>query len=391
MSGQDRLDHVCVSSIDWTDLWQGPQEVMTRFANQGARVLYIENTGIRGPRLRDARRILRRLAANVPRPASSRVLPPGITVVSPVTVPLPWSRTARIVNDVALARRLPAVARSAGLGTAAIWTFLPTPFAMDVIAAFPRRAAAIYYCVADFEELTDDREAFLRAEADLLSRVDLVFVGGRVLQQRFAGRHDRVRLAPFSVADGFFRDAPTPRDLAAISRPRVGYVGGLHRHVDQQLVYGVARAMPDVQFVFVGPWIGERWAISAPNLHFVGARSHADLPGYVDGFDVCVVPYARSRFTETVWPTKLHEYLARGKPVVATSLPEVTMLDYPPEILALAEDVPQSVAAIRRLLASNSVAAEAKKLADAYRWSTLVDRMQSEIRIVRDAGANGDR
>jgi len=375
--------HVCLSSIDWNYLWQGPQEVMTRLARSGSQVLFVEHMGVRRPYLADWRRVLQRALDWGAHPVGRVGPEPGIRILSPVVLPFPWSSVARSINRVLFADRLPERAKRLGMTTPVIWTFVPTPVAVDTIRAFRgQRGCAAYYCVADFEAVTD-RPALMRASEDaLLSEVDVVFVGGRVLRERFEGRHDNVILAPFSVADHFFAtDTGVPNDLQAIPHPRVGYIGGLHRHIDQPLLERVAALLPDVQFVFVGPKVSGDWHLEQmPNVHMLGRREHELLPAYVDGFDVGLVPYSLSEFTETVWPTKLHEYLARGKPVVSTPLPEVRLLGYDPHAVRIGGTPETVVEAIQAALADlPRWQHERQELARVHTWTRLVDRMTAEI------------
>lgn len=385
-------DQVCFSSIDWGYLWQGPQEVMSRFARSGSRVLFVENTGVRRPRLEDAGRLFSRLRSWRAAPGGSdRAGVDGLTILSPLVLPLPWSLLARAVNRRLFADGLPERVARAGLRRPVVWTFLPNPLVLDAFRAFRRtRALAIYYCVADFEQVTDDPVALRRAEDELLGEVDIVFAGGRALEARFTGRHPRVVRAPFSVADAFFGPpSAVPADLAAIPRPRVGYVGGLHKHVDLALLEGLVGAMPEVSFVFIGPQVSAPWALAdRPNVYLLGRREQAELPAYVDGMDVCFVPYQRSRFTETVWPTKLHEYLARGKPVVSTPLPEVLALGYEPAVVRVAATPAEAAEAIRAALAdAPGAAARRRALAQEHSWALLVERMRAEIERAIEARA----
>jgi UDP-galactopyranose mutase len=377
-------DHVCLASIDWGYLWQGPQEVTTRLARAGSKVLYVEHAGIRRPYLADWRRIVQRVrdwsSAPAGRPADAD---PRITIVSPLVLPFPWSRIARAVNGAIFARRLPERSRRLGLEHPVVWTFVPTPLAVDTMRAFRgRRAASVYYCVADFEALADDQWRMRRSEDELLADVGVVLAGGRVLQRRLGQRHGNGALAPFSVADSFFGPpAPEPEDVRRIPRPRAAYVGGLHRHVDQRLLERVIPSLPDVQFVFIGPKVSGDWAIEAfPNTHFLGRRAHDDLPAYIDAMDACFVPYQLSAFTGTVWPTKLHEYFARGKPAVSTPLDEVLLLGYASPDLHVAGSADELRAALLSAIAAGGEGAERRvELAREYSWDRTMARISAAI------------
>ena len=138
-----------------------------------------------------------------------------------------------------------------------------------------------------------------------------------------------MHLFPFGVSFERFDAVRRERRSAArrfrgAAAPVVGYVGGLHQWVDQDLLAAVAARMPDVTFALVGPAQTDVSTLErCPNVHLLGQRPHADVPRYVKAFDVGIVPYRLTEYTANVYPTKLNEYLVMGIPVVATDLPEI--------------------------------------------------------------------
>jgi uncharacterized SAM-binding protein YcdF (DUF218 family) len=113
-------------------------------------------------------------------------------------------------------------------------------------------------------------------------------------------------------------------ELENMPRPLIGYVGGVHKWIDFFLLEKLAQRYPDYSFIFVGPLqadIGR--LLSYKNMHFLGQKPHDKIPYYMKEFDVCIIPYLITEYTRNVYPTKLNEYLAMGKPVVSTALPEV--------------------------------------------------------------------
>lgn len=378
-------DHICVSSIDWEFLWQGHQELMARFAREGSRVLWVENTGVRTPRLADWRRLVKRAVSWGRRPSGRRAPDlRGLWVLSPIVLPFPWSPAARILNRIFFASGLPYLARKVGLQRPVVWTFLPTPLAVDTLRAFRKeRSLAVYYAIADFSQLVDRPDRLPGSEAELLAEVDLVFTDGRILQERLAARHPRVVFAPFGVAEHFFAPrGPEPDDVAEIPHPRVGYVGGLHRHVDAELLRAVIAAMPETSFLFVGPVQSANLGLDRlPNAFFLGEKAHSALPGYVDAFDACLIPYRLTTYTRSVYPTKLHEYLARRKPVVSTALAEVVRAEEGRDLVAVASGTDEWVEAIRHAVRRASPRDEAARVAAAQEqhWDLLSRRMRDEI------------
>lgn len=321
-------DVICISSIDWDFIWQGHQEIMSRLAAEGHRVLFIENTGVRPPRFSDLPRVTSRLRNWRRGTKGFREERPNLFVHSPIVVPFPYSRIARWVNKQILMRGINRWMRAVGVTRPVVWTFLPTPLARAIIADIDP-ALTIYYCIDDLASSSHEARKIVGSERELFRSADLVFTTSERLRARAAQFSERVHLFPFAVNLAVFQKSreqnePMPADLAALPRPVAGYVGGLHQWVDQDLLAAVAAKLPNVTFALVGPEQTDVSKLKAlPNVHLFGQRPHAELPKYVRGFDVGLVPYRITEYTANVYPTKLNEYLVMGIPVVATDLNEI--------------------------------------------------------------------
>jgi uncharacterized SAM-binding protein YcdF (DUF218 family)/glycosyltransferase involved in cell wall biosynthesis len=313
---------LCFSSIDWEFNWQGHQEVMAALAEQGNRVLFIENTGVRVPRLSDYPRLKRRVLNWWKGTKGFRQERRNLYVYSPVVLPFPHSRFARWINRALLSAALQRWCRAAHFGRPIVWTFLPTALVVDLLDRLDP-ALVVYYCIADFAQLTTNPRALARSERKLLDRADVVFAQGEELRQRCLP-HPNVHIFPFGVNLSVFRrEVPAAPELDGLKRPIVGYVGGLHRHVDMELLDRLASRIEGT-LVAVGPTQTHTNGLEArPNVFFAGPQPHSRVPEFVKGFDVAVIPYALTNYTRTVYPTKMNEYLAMGVPVVTTDLPEV--------------------------------------------------------------------
>jgi uncharacterized SAM-binding protein YcdF (DUF218 family)/glycosyltransferase involved in cell wall biosynthesis len=322
-------DVICISAIDWDFIWQGHQEIMATLAGAGNRVLYIENTGVRPPRLRDLPRVRNRLRNWARGINGFRRERENLFVYSPLVLPLPYSRVARAINRTVLLRSLERWMRTVGATRPVVWTFLPTPLALDLIHRL-EPALTVYYCIDDLASSSGAARRVARSEARLFREADLVFATSTKLRERALRYRPRVELFPFGVAYEEFEQVrkgndELPEDLRRLRRPVVGYVGGLHQWVDQALLGAVADQLPDVSFALIGPAQADVSELARrPNVHLLGIRPHAELPRYIKGFDAGLVPYRLSDYTAHVYPTKLNEYLAMGIPVVATELPEIT-------------------------------------------------------------------
>ena len=399
MPGADRTsrmpDVVCISSIDWDFIWQGHQEIMSTLAAEGQRVLFIENTGVRAPSMRDFPRLRQRIRNWWRSTKGFREEGPNLFIYSPLVLPLPYSRVARWMNRVLMMRALHRWMRATGLYRPIVWTFLPTPLALDLIHALDPQLI-VYYCIDDLASSSPAAKRIVPSEQRLFREADLVFVTSEKLRQRAAILSERVHLFPFGVSLQRFErvlhsEEPVPADLQALKRPIVGYVGGLHQWVDLTLIASLAAQMPNVTIALVGPAQVDVSSLGQyPNVHLFGQRPHPEVPQYIKGFDVGIVPYLLTDYTANVYPTKLNEYLAMGVPVVATDLPEINRFNADHgQIVAVAADADAFAAAIRSALAGSSPAETARRIAVAQEnsWQRRIASMKGLIAAALDRRA----
>jgi len=154
---------VCISSIDWDFLWQGHQEIMTRFARNGNRVLFIENTGVRAPRIRDLGRIRSRIANWRKGVHGIRKIEEGLYVYSPIVLPFPYLRIARFINKKLIFAVLFKWLKTVNFSEPIVWTFLPTGLSIDLINKIDP-AVLIYYCIDSFQASSKDARKVKKTE-----------------------------------------------------------------------------------------------------------------------------------------------------------------------------------------------------------------------------------
>lgn len=325
-------DIICISSIDWDFIWQGHQEIMSRLAENGNRILFIENTGVRVPGIRDYGRIKKRIKNWLLGVKGIRKERENLYIFSPLAIPFPYFRLVVWFNSKIIMSILEKWIKAVNFNNPIIWTFLPTPLSLSLIDKISHKLL-VYYCIDDFSASSVNAKKIRTSEEKLVKDSDLVFVTSRELYNYCSEYSHRVHLFPFGVSFRKFEEAregsiSRPKELSDIKSPVIGYVGGVHKWVDVGLIKQISCDRPDYSFVFVGPiQTNVSILLHLKNVHFLGQQDHERLPSFIKYFDVCTIPYEITEYTKNVYPTKLNEYLAMGKPVVSTELVEVKIFN----------------------------------------------------------------
>lgn len=319
---------VCISSIDWDFIWQGHQEIMSTLAKEGNRILFIENTGVRTPGIRDFSRLRSRLRNYFKGIKGIREEARNLFVYSPIVLPFPYLGIARRINRYLILSTVKRWMREIDFIDPVVWTFLPTGITLDIANGINCRLL-LYYCIDNFAVSSLGAKKVRAIEKKVVRSSDLVFVTSHALYDYCRQYNKNVRIFPFGVNLGNFEKARQeaagiPEELRRIKKPIIGYIGGIHKWIDFDIIKAVAASLQDFSFVFVGPFQRDVAELRvAKNMHFLGNKKHEYLPYLIKYFDACIIPYVISDYTKNVYPTKLNEYLSMGKPVISTNLPEI--------------------------------------------------------------------
>jgi glycosyltransferase involved in cell wall biosynthesis len=378
-------DIVCVGFADWdTELWTNQHHLMSRLA-QNNRVLFVESLGLRQPQFarRDLARIVRRLRRGLAPPRAVD----GLHVLSPLVLPFHRYRAVRALNGRLLPELVRRTVRRLGFGASPIlWAYVPQAEALiDVLAP----ELVIYHCVDDMAVQTGfDTATFRAAEERFAARADLVLASAPALASRMRTLSNNVLYAPNVADTELFATAlaPGPLDpaLAALPAPRIVFTGAIvQSKLDFELLIELARARPDWSFALVGP-VGPgdpRTDVSGlaaePNIHLLGPRVYSELPGVLRAADVGLIPYARNVLTQSIFPMKVYEYLAAGRPVVSTPLPALEGIAE----VATAPDAEGIAALLDRTLAGDSEErrVERSRVAASHSWKRRLQEIEAAI------------
>jgi glycosyltransferase involved in cell wall biosynthesis len=369
---------LCFSTIGWDFLWQRHQELMCRFARDGNRVIYVEPLGIRVPKWEDRSRVIARLANRLRAgPLGLRAVQPNLWIHDPLVLPFQSVGWMHVLNRVALQGTLRTLLRR-HRGLPLIWTYVPTRLVLDLIKRLDFKLL-IYDCV-DALALNPKGvfSNYRETEIELSRMADLVFVSSTRLFERQRPLNPHTYLVPNGVDLDCFDPRPrsVPTDLAAIPRPRLGFFGGLDERVDLELVDFAATKHPEWSLVFLGVVRTDVSRLQErSNVFFLGVKAHPELPAYLAGLDVLLVPYAINDYTVHMYPAKIHECLAVGKPTVVTALPELEAFR---DVLYLTHSPQQFENAILEALSEGLDSARVRQrraVAEANMWSVRYEQI----------------
>ncbi|MBA2354421.1 MAG: glycosyltransferase family 1 protein [Acidobacteria bacterium] len=364
-------DLICFSHLRWDFVWQRPQHLLSRAARD-RRVWFVEEPlPTDGEAWLECRPVTDRLARVIPH------------------LPDELSAEAACRTQGELLGRF---WRERKFVSPLLWYY--TPMALP----FTRTLAAgvvVYDCMDELSAFKGASPALRGLERDLLDRAQLVFTGGVSLYEAKKHQHPSVHACPSSVDKAHFAKArqplPAPADQAPIPGPRVGFFGVIDERLDIGLMASLAGLRPDYHFVMLGPVVkvDPDTLPQAPNLHYLGMKTYAELPSYLSSWDVAILPFARNEATRFISPTKTPEYLAAGCPVVSTSIADVVNPYGRQRLARIADDAESFAEAIDASLADGP---ERLARADAFlagiSWDRTWQGMQS---LIHDVARRAER
>jgi len=269
-----------------------------------------------------------------------------------------------------------------------LWFY--TPMAMD-FAADLEPAVTVFDCMDELSAFKFAPPELIANEKRLLEKADLVFTGGQSLYEAKKEKHARVYPFPSSIDAAHFEQARTiteePEDQQSIARPRFGYYGVIDERIDLKLLAETAERLSERQFIMIGPVvkISEDELPRRANIHYLGGKNYQELPAYLAGWDVALMPFALNESTKYISPTKTPEYLAAGKPVVSTPIRDVVRPYGELGLVYIAATADEFVSACEAALQENT---EARiKSADEFlseiswdkTWSQMAELINTEL------------
>lgn len=369
-AGRSNVPIMVHSHLRWDFVWQRPQQLLSRFAADH-RVLFVEDP-----------------MESASEPALDISLTPeGVVRVVPL---LP--KAASLSTDARCAMVLPLLESAlrthpllAGRFESPIqWFYSPmnAPRYCDQLGS----VATVYDCMDELSAFRFAPPDIAERENYLLRKADLVFTGGYELYSSKSRRHANTHFFGCGVdADHFARaraeETVIPAEVAALPSPILGYFGVIDERLDYELIAELARRCPTASIVMVGPLakVHPEELPQASNIHWLGCRTYGELPALVKAFDICLMPFAMNAATQYINPTKTLEYLAAGKPVVSTAVPDVVR-QYT-DVVDIADSVKSFVSLVEKRLVNADPERIARGIARARSssWDSTVTSMRGHL------------
>lgn len=362
-------DLICFSHLRWNFVFQRPQHLLSRFARQ-FRLFYVEE-----PIFYDGEDTIQ------------------ITLTSEdVFVVVPHLKQGQETSPESRQKKLlEKLFSKLQIEKYIFWYY--TPMALSFTKEF-EPALVVYDCMDELSAFKFAPPALKQLEADLLKKADVVFTGGHSLFEAKKDAHHNIHPFPSSIDKAHFQKgrlkSKDPKDQQKIPSPRFGFYGVVDERMDIDLIGKVAKMKPDWHFVIIGPVVKIDPATlpKHSNIHYLGGKNYSELPAYLAGWDIAIIPFALNESTRYISPTKTPEYLSAGKPVISTSIRDVVkpygvqklvhIADSPKDFIKAAEkelketDRSEWLSRVDEFLADNSWD---------NTWKNMMDRIEEALKL----------
>tara|TARA_Y100000590_G_scaffold219319_1_gene248394 strand:+ start:322 stop:2175 length:1854 start_codon:yes stop_codon:yes gene_type:complete len=325
----DNNDIIIISSIDWSTQRQVVHEITEYFSKENNRVLFIENTGVRSLSLRtDILRIKNRFKSWFKSSKGFTNKNSNLTIYTPIFFPFfIYSKITLWINSFVITNLVMYWLKYKKFKSPIVVSFLSTPLAQNLIKNINPQYT-IFYCIDNMSDSSKSARKLKEWENIFFKNSDLVMSTSRDIYLKSKKLNSNVLYAPSGVDYKKFNQVliddkiKRPQDLPA-GKPIVGFIGGIRKILDKELILKICDNFKNANVVLIGPLYDDFKIAKKDNLFLIKQKSHTEIPIYLKFFDACIIPYIKNEFTNGIYPTKINEYLAMGKQVISTNIKEV--------------------------------------------------------------------
>lgn len=378
LDGDGSFGIVCISHVPWSGAWQRNQHTMYGLSKRH-KVLYCHPVVVCGDSLDF-------LSEDGSRRRDGHGNP-DLVVVEPLIIRGEWTLPLiRTINKIILLAAINEKMAQMNIGPRILWFYSPLN---EYLAGSLDELLTVYDIQDEYSEYLGRSEQIREKERGLLAKVDLVFTGTYALYEDKRKYNENIHFVPCGVDVAHFKKARNgnpslPEDIKRVEHPIVGYFGRVCGRMDTELLACMAKSHPEWSIVLIGEVIENDFPLEKrPNILLLGQKNYADLPQYVQAFDVCMIPFRLNELTLKVNPTKLLEYMAAGKPVVSTAIPD--MVRFYGNVIDIARNKEEFIAAVESTLQRNragksEAVIKGMAIAEASEWAATIAKMESFIK-----------
>lgn len=372
-------DIIMISTTGWDRLRQRPEQLALRLAKD-RRVLYVEPFG--------ESRLIGRFS-NMRSMGNIRIYTPPDLTRMPILGKAMSLFLGRL-NVSLLISDLKNLCRQLSLHKPVL--LITNPYSSRLVSKIGR-ALAVYDCVDDWPAFSRYPEEVWEKEKKLIKRCDAILATSQRILERRKAYAKKAYVVPNAADFEHFHkvltnEVQTATEISRMKKPVIGYIGALYRWVDFDLIRYIAKKNPSWNIALIGPSKPHLLAsLKESNIHFLGKKPYEQLPSYLKGIDVCIVPFEVSGITLSVDPVKVYEYLAAGKPVVSTLLPELKKFGSVVRIAKDHEDFGDQIG--EALEEDGSLASERVNLARQNTWESRANQISQifdDLLLTREQG-----
>jgi glycosyltransferase involved in cell wall biosynthesis len=359
--------HLC-----WDWVWQRPQQFISRLSKRH-KILFVETIGpdatLAAPYVRF------RIAENFP----------NVTLIRLQFPTWLWDNGARVDSE---RRRLVQeflAGPAAGQFEQPVQWFYD-PMALRAFSGHMGEILTVYDCMDELSKFATVPPEIVDRERELLARANVVFTGGKKLFESKSRFNDNCHFYGCGVEWEHFgraldQNTKVAPEMKNIRKPVLGYFGVVDERMDYELLEKLADANPNWSVAMVGPTlkVDEKTLPQRPNLHWLGQRPYSDLPSFCKAFDLCLMPFALNEATEFINPTKALEYMATGRPIISTAVPDVVRNFG--SIIRIARNVDDFISLCKQALEKRDEPAinAGLTLARENSWDSIVSRLEDHV------------
>jgi glycosyltransferase involved in cell wall biosynthesis len=381
---QESLNFLCFGGEDWWYHNRGHIDIqlMRHYAKYGTTV-YVNSIVMQKPSISEGRKFVKKLIRKTKSIFTGlKQTDAGFWVYSPFTLPIHHLGWALKLNEVILHWQARHVIHKLHMSNPIIWVACPA--ACDT-AIKMKNGMLIYQRTDRYEEYPNvDPDIIRKYDQKLKATADLTLFVSQTLYEQEQSQCRNAFFLDHGVDYEMFADAEQdpemPDDIANITRPIVGFFGGIDNHTsDISFMERVVDLLPEINFVFVGASsVDCRDLLSKKNITMLGQKPYEQIPHYGKCFDVAIMPWKQNRWIEACNPIKLKEYLALGKPIVSTPFNELKKYR---DVVYEATTPEEFARCIKRALAENNAerVAERRKKIQTSTWDSKARQVMDEL------------